>query len=227
MNSISNSGRANVSNVFASALWSLDACLEVAATGAVGVNFHQGSGQNMYTAVILPLGAPESTPLVRPAFYGFLALQMALGRGSRLLGKKVRGPDNVKVFPLEALATGQLRIVLINKNAKEGAAVQLNVGGGPNGGYGDALVTRLVSAAPMPLEGRGGISLGGMSYPFGSTTMSGQQTFEKVKAQKGSAGQTYRVYMPPGSAAIVGIPPANAAAQRRRTTPVRASPKAG
>ena len=47
MNSISNSGREGVSNVFASALWTLDASFEVAATGAVGVNLHQGAGQNL------------------------------------------------------------------------------------------------------------------------------------------------------------------------------------
>jgi len=41
MNTISNSGRMGVSNVFSSALWTLDSALEVAGTGAVGVNFHQ------------------------------------------------------------------------------------------------------------------------------------------------------------------------------------------
>jgi hypothetical protein len=41
MNTISNSGRDGVSNVFAAALWTLDGCFEVAATGAVGVNLHQ------------------------------------------------------------------------------------------------------------------------------------------------------------------------------------------
>lgn len=40
-------GRDGVSNVFASALWTLDASFEVAATGAVGVNLHQGAGQNL------------------------------------------------------------------------------------------------------------------------------------------------------------------------------------
>jgi hypothetical protein len=41
MNTISNSGRDGVSNVFAAALWTLDGSFEVAATGAVGVNLHQ------------------------------------------------------------------------------------------------------------------------------------------------------------------------------------------
>jgi hypothetical protein len=52
MNTISNSGRDGVSNVFAAALWTLDASFEVAAAGGIGVNFHQGAGQNLYAAII-------------------------------------------------------------------------------------------------------------------------------------------------------------------------------
>lgn len=52
MNTISNSGRAGVSDVMAAALWTVDASFEVAQAGGVGVNFHQGSGQNLYAAVI-------------------------------------------------------------------------------------------------------------------------------------------------------------------------------
>lgn len=54
MNTISNSGRLGVSNVFAAALWTLDGAFEVAASGAVGVNLHQGAGQNLYTGGLLP-----------------------------------------------------------------------------------------------------------------------------------------------------------------------------
>jgi hypothetical protein len=51
-NSISNSGRPGVSDVFAAALWTLDGSFEVAQAGAVGINFHQGAGQNLYAAII-------------------------------------------------------------------------------------------------------------------------------------------------------------------------------
>jgi hypothetical protein len=33
----------------AAALWTLDGAFEVAAAGAVGINLHQGAGQNLYT----------------------------------------------------------------------------------------------------------------------------------------------------------------------------------
>lgn len=52
MNTISNSGREGVSDVMAAALWTIDASFEVAAAGGIGVNLHQGSGQNLYAAVI-------------------------------------------------------------------------------------------------------------------------------------------------------------------------------
>lgn len=42
MNTISNNGRRGVSDTLAGALWSLDAMMEVAASGATGVNFHCG-----------------------------------------------------------------------------------------------------------------------------------------------------------------------------------------
>ena len=52
MNTISNSGRAGVSDVMAAALWTVDGALEVAQAGGIGVNLHQGAGQNLYAAVI-------------------------------------------------------------------------------------------------------------------------------------------------------------------------------
>ena len=52
MNTISNSGRRGVSDVFSAALWTLDGSFEVAQGGGVGVNFHQGAGQNLYAAII-------------------------------------------------------------------------------------------------------------------------------------------------------------------------------
>lgn len=117
MNTISNSGRENVSDVFSSALWTLDASLEVAAAGAVGVNLHQGAGQNLYSALIrwhykngtlAPVG-------IRPCFYGMIMLQQALKKGSRLLSKAVikssaaETYSYIKVWPLEDVLTQELR----------------------------------------------------------------------------------------------------------------------
>jgi hypothetical protein len=43
INSISNNGLRGVSDTMSGAMWSLDAAMEVAASGAVGVNFHCAS----------------------------------------------------------------------------------------------------------------------------------------------------------------------------------------
>lgn len=64
-NTISDSGRRNVSDVFASALWAIDASFETAAAGSVGINFHQGSGQNLYSAFVPTRRPGPPTPRVR------------------------------------------------------------------------------------------------------------------------------------------------------------------
>lgn len=46
MNTISNNGLRGVSDTMSGALWALDAAMEVAATGATGVNFHCGCHQS-------------------------------------------------------------------------------------------------------------------------------------------------------------------------------------
>jgi hypothetical protein len=120
MNTISNSGRENVSDVFSSALWTLDASLEVAAAGAVGVNFHQGAGQNLYSALIRwHYSNGTLAPVrIRPCFYGMLMLQQALRKGSNLLRKIVLQTSAedayryIKVWSLQDVLTQELRYEL-------------------------------------------------------------------------------------------------------------------
>jgi len=75
-------------NVMAAALWTVDGSFEVAQAGAVGVNFPQGAGQNLYAAVIrfYDSSGKLAPPLIKPPFYGMLMFQQAVGAGSRLLG---------------------------------------------------------------------------------------------------------------------------------------------
>ena len=116
MNTISNSGRTGVSNVFSAALWTLDACFEVAQAGSTGVNFHQGAGQNLYSAVIRWYqNGTLALPVIRPGFYGMLMFQQAVRGGSRLMGKYVTwtsSTDNykfLKVWCLQDTTNGELR----------------------------------------------------------------------------------------------------------------------
>lgn len=73
---------------------------------------------------------------------------------------QVKGPDNLKIFPLEALSNGAVRVVIIHKNSTAAAGVVLNVAGN----YGDAIVQRLVAKGSDPLSARAGISLNGLTY---------------------------------------------------------------
>lgn len=119
MNTISNSGRRGVSDVFAAALWTLDGSFEVAQGGGVGVNFHQGAGQNLYAAIIRWYDTNQKLlpPQLRPPFYGMLMFQQAVRGGSRLMTQgglqEMKGNANkvLKVWPLMDNSDKELRWV--------------------------------------------------------------------------------------------------------------------
>jgi hypothetical protein len=319
MNTISNSGREGVSNVFASALWTVDACFEVAATGAIGVNIHQvrrgaasgrpgrplfsarrrmggargagwgpgrlpgapcsrmrprprphdpaprpppphsrppasplppcspaehpphthtpphtqGSGQNLYTSIVRWYQNDTLSPVViRPAFYGLLLFQQAVRGGSRMLPASVvggstmagggrpradQGPDDgIKVWPLWGDAERELRVVVINKRPSEAVTVVLRLPRRLAGaGFGPAAVSRMVAPGDAPLEARGGVSLGGITFAVGGAPQ-GAPTREAVPpAADDDGAPAWPVYMPPGSAALVVIPRSGTAAGAR------------
>lgn len=119
MNTISNSGRRGVSDAFAAALWTLDGSFEIAQNGGVGVNFHQGAGQNLYAAIIRWYDADNKLrpPQLRPPFYGILLFQQAVRGGSRLMTNggltEVKGGATkvLKVWPLMDNNDQELRCV--------------------------------------------------------------------------------------------------------------------
>lgn len=69
-NSVSRGGKADVSNVFAAALWGLDFMWTVAQHGGQGVNFH-GGAQGHYSPVVLK----DGKPVARPLYYAMLAFK--------------------------------------------------------------------------------------------------------------------------------------------------------
>jgi hypothetical protein len=123
MNSYSGHGAAGVSDVFASALWSLDFMLTTAEYGAAGVNFH-GGGQNM-DGNVCTNGVTSCTKPFRyspidevnsqvtaaaPLFYGML-LASRLGTGTML-----------------ATTDGSTNVVLVNKDATNGVNATVDIG---------------------------------------------------------------------------------------------------
>jgi hypothetical protein len=213
MNTISNSGRRNVSDVFAAALWTLDASLEVALAGSVGVNLHQGNGRTVYTAILRWYNAGRlAAPALRPPFYGMLMFQMAVRGRSRIMDGRVT-PYNgtsttdgrlLKVWPLQDLETGELRWVLINKSDLKGGRVRVRVN--RNSGYASrASITRLIAPGPYPLEAMRGITLGGLSYGNGAA-INGKPVTEGTNVTLVKGMLQFSVNMPPGSAALVRLP---------------------
>ena len=218
MNTISNSGRDGVSNVLAAALWTLDGMFEVLAAGAVGVNLHQGAGQNLYTAIVRWWDKGKLAPVaIRPAFYAMDMWQRAARTDARLLPARVAwGPPNgggggadaggaLKVWPLWDEGARELRAVVINKRASEAADALLRIAGGRREDFQpDARVARLVAKGAAPLEARDGITIAGQSYQLGGKLV-GSAVEETVKSEVSDGTQAWRVYMPPGSAALVTL----------------------
>uniref|UniRef100_A0A383V8Y6 Beta-glucuronidase C-terminal domain-containing protein n=1 Tax=Tetradesmus obliquus TaxID=3088 RepID=A0A383V8Y6_TETOB len=231
MNTISNSGREGLSDSLAAALWTLDGALEVANTGAVGINLHWGDGLALYAAL---LRQKTGAAYVKPTYYAYLLLQMALGSGAQLVKLDLQALPGakLKVWPLLDTKSGAMRIVLINKHATAAAGMSVRL---PDDGYADGKLLRLLGK--RGLEDEWGVSLGNMTYNLGGqvfgdpageiiarevaaaaagpaaganagavVTEAGSSSSGAAAAAAGKPGVKYTVIMPAGSAALLVIP---------------------
>eukprot|EP00878_Enallax_costatus_P034364 GHUV01038097.1.p1 GENE.GHUV01038097.1~~GHUV01038097.1.p1 ORF type:complete len:247 (+),score=78.06 GHUV01038097.1:331-1071(+) len=212
MNTISNSGKEGVSNVFAAALWTLDATFEVAAAGAVGINLHQGAGQNHYAALLRTYqkdGTTLAPVILRPPFYAMLMFQLAVRNGTRLLLQHRVSPHNttvsshIKLWPLLDVSTQQLRFVVINRHASRAGSQRICLDKSWVHKYpARAQVTRLMAEGVEPLSAKGGISLGGRVFGPGGQ-LKGEEQHGWVFRRKTHGRSCWEVYMSPGSAALM------------------------
>lgn len=205
MNSVSNSGRWNVSDVFSAALWTLDGSFEVAQAGGIGVNLHWGAGQNVYTPVIRWYQQGKAAPpIIRPPFYGYLLFQQALMGGSQFINKGAsNAPSSLKIWPLRDTKSADVRIVIINKDGF--SAIQVNIKlTNVADKYGPATLTRLVATGSNPLTAKYGVTLAGQTVDA-SGRAKGSYVFETVPKTTPKGFTTYSVYMPPGSAALLEV----------------------
>lgn len=184
-------------------------------------NHPQGAGQNLYTAIVRWYQKDALGPVIlRPPFYAFMLFKQAVRSRSRMLPAAFALPSNataaaaassasvdkasagIKVWPLWGEPEKELRVVVINKRPSEAAEVLLRVA--KPGGYGSASVTRLVAAGDAPLEAKGGVTLGGITYGNGGK-LQGSQVVETVKRESDGGRLAWRIAMPPGSAALVVV----------------------
>lgn len=107
-NNIYGGGKPGVSDVFASALWALDAMWVLADNGCQGINFHTGIGL-YYSPFMNENGALKA----KPEYYAMLAFKYGSING-RIISTKVDEPEYCTAHA--CLTNGAYSITLINKN---------------------------------------------------------------------------------------------------------------
>jgi hypothetical protein len=142
-------GKPEVSNTFASALWSGDYMLQVAQAGYIGVNLH-GGGNGLYTPIA---GDTPQGFQARPVFYGMLLAQRFAGSTFVEASLSAQSDaQNVTAFAAKGGPHG-FKLAIFNKAA---APVRINLSGLPFAGKAHALWLK----APA-IDSLDGVTFGG------------------------------------------------------------------
>lgn len=184
-NSCYDGGQSGVSDVFASALWAADYMFTLANRSSAGVNFH-GGGTGTYT----PIAVSGSTITARPLYYALLLFHAA-ARG-RMVPVDVSAAG-INVTSYGALdADGTLRVLVVNKDQTQNAAVTIT----PGGSYTTALAMPLTGPT---LSSTSGIALGGAAIALDGTWLPAHL------AGAALASGAYTASVPAGSALLVSF----------------------
>ena len=193
MNSVAGGGQVGVSDIFASALWSVDTLFEFANIGVDGVNFHGNS--STYALFTFDPSKRFTLQSVRPAYYGALFFQQATANSAKLLPVTLTTQANLKIW-----ATldnkGVVRVTVINKDKTAQGDITISLPG-----FGSGVVTRLSAANYQATRG---VTIGGQTFDGSADgTIQGTAAGEPVMP----SGGVYSVTLPPTSAALVTIQP--------------------
>jgi hypothetical protein len=195
MNSVSCGNGYGTANVFASALWALDALFQMARVGVDGVNIHTAP---VYPDRLFTVKRVKShwQAMVAPEYYGLLMFAQAAPAGSHLLG--VSGTSG----ELRAWATrapgGQIHVVLINDDTVHPQKLVVHVLRASGTGTLERLQAPSVHATH-------GVTLGGRS--FGALTRTGVLPQPSRTVALRSLAGDYVVRMPAASAAMLTLAP--------------------
>lgn len=192
LNSASCSGKAGVSDTFASALWVLDTLFNVAGVGVDGVNIHTLPGA-AYELFSFQHPSSGWQAFVHPEYYGLLMFVQAFPPGAQLVPVNVSPSGPVKVWATRG-ADSTTRVVLINKDATTSYTVQVQV---PSFA-GTAQLERLTAPSVSSTDG---VTLGAQS--FGDETTTGLLPSSPVTEPVSPVLGTYSVTLPAGSAALL------------------------
>ena len=201
MNSVTCGGQPGVSDVFASALWALNALFEAMADGIDGVNIHTFPGTaNQLYSFTRTRGQWAAT--VRPEYYGLLMFAQAAPPGARLLWIVQQHTGQTRAWATMG-SDGHIRVVLINDSTTESRSVLVRAPapGGP------AQLERLLAPSAYA---KGAVTLGGQGFGAQTTTgmLSGPGSTVTLPAPS-SAGAiaSYEFDLPAASAAMLTLAP--------------------
>jgi hypothetical protein len=195
LNSASCGGAPDVSNVFASSLWALDALFQMARVGVDGVNIHTFPVAK-YGLFRFQRRHGSWHAFVAPEYYGLEMFAQAAPPDSRLLGWSGR-LGHVRAWATRAPG-GLIRVVLINDYTAHARTLAVRVAGA--GGL--ATLERL--QAPS-VTARTGVTLGGQS--FGCCTATGLLAGRSQESSLAPFRRDYVVRLPPASAAMLTLAP--------------------
>jgi hypothetical protein len=210
MNSVTCGGQNGVSDVFASALWALNALFEAASDGVDGVNIHTFPGTANQLFGFSRVGG-RWVATVRPEYYGLLMFAQAAPPGSKLLSIVQQNTGQTRAWATLG-RDGATRLLLINDSLTRASSVLVRVPapGGP------AQIVRLLAPSALATSG---ITLGGQS--FGPQTLTGTLTGPSSTVAMPAPISTgpiasYVVPLPAASAALVTIVPSHGQPAARR-----------
>lgn len=182
-NNIWGGGKPGTSDVFASALWALDATWTVAENNGSGINFHDGVG--LYYS---PVAIQNNMPVVSPEYYAMLAFKYGTAGGTII-------PANIAQHPFcsayaSMTASGKYHVTLVNRDEKNTYSFRISLPAAASS------VSTLRLSAPSVTAAAG--------TTFGGATVAADGTFQ-IKTSENStiSGKSFTVTVPACSAAVV------------------------
>jgi len=189
-------GLQGVSDVQASALWTLDYALSMARIGVRRLNFHIHNGSYYDPLVITPGGNGIFSNQVQPQYYAMYAFNAA--KSQQFLPLAVTSSANVRAYALSQCPTCAITIFLVNKDMSASGPVQISLSAPAT------TASYLELSAPSLTSQASSVLFGGVQFNNSTGSLTGPP--QAVAIQPDSNG-TYTVQLDNAAAGILTIQP--------------------
>lgn len=191
---ISETGIANVSNSFYSALWMADFLFELANAGVCGVNVHNTGISYANAFNFYWRDDNKTTAHINPVYYGLVLFSDATQNNSTLLNTEIHSDHNIKAWSsIDTLGTR--RITIINKDEFAAGKIMIKVSGADEKG-------ELIRLESEKVTDSLGVRFAGKTFDATNDgVLSGTYKFESIIPNDG----TYEIIIPKLSAAVLTI----------------------